>query len=300
MRGERPDTRRPATPVASRAAAARRAPATASQPRLCSPKCERARAPASTPGRSASADCTATSAASSPRGARAPSAREVSSMRGRFQQHGLPLLLAGEHGQRLPVGLAHVVERAGPACAGDAATPATARTSWPGRAGGTPRRGRRRWSRSLRRRVHSRNQRESWVGTLSCGRSWCAGSALAEVVQHAAERVEPPCPVGFSALRRGQRFPTAAGSAVARRQHHRVGVLPAHRAHLRQRRLQDGEDVLGAGEEVVHRLVLDGDGRILKAQKVFERRLQMAAQPGRATSPSQCRAATTSRLRRWK
>ena len=40
----------------------------ATQPMLCSPKWDSPRAAVSTPGRSASADCTATSAATSPRG----------------------------------------------------------------------------------------------------------------------------------------------------------------------------------------------------------------------------------------
>src|SRR6185503_16034584 len=91
--------------------------ATESQPMLCSPKCERARAPASTPGRSASADCTATRAASSPRGAHARTAgptlegqgREVSAIDRRVQKDRLPLLLARERRQGLPVYLAHAV-----------------------------------------------------------------------------------------------------------------------------------------------------------------------------------------------
>src|SRR6187200_693333 len=72
---------------------------------LCSPKCERARAPASTPGRSARADCTATNAASSPR-------RSSAIGRRRFQEHRFPFLLARQHGQRRAVDLAHLVELA--------------------------------------------------------------------------------------------------------------------------------------------------------------------------------------------
>src|SRR5215217_2543707 len=69
---------------------------------LCSPKWERMRAPASTPGRSASADCTATNAASSPRG--------TSAMTRVFQEHGLPGLHTGKRGKRITVCLAHLVE----------------------------------------------------------------------------------------------------------------------------------------------------------------------------------------------
>src|SRR5262245_3574862 len=72
---------------------------------LCSPNCERARAPASTPGRSARADCTATSAASSPRKSSAIGRR-------RFQEHRFPLLLARQRRQGSAVDPAHLVELA--------------------------------------------------------------------------------------------------------------------------------------------------------------------------------------------
>src|ERR1700733_7589199 len=87
---------------------------TASQPRLCSPKYDMARATASAPGRSANADCTATSTATSPLGEAVSAvmsaiARHV--VVGR-QQHRLPFLLAGQHRQRIAVGAAHLVEAA--------------------------------------------------------------------------------------------------------------------------------------------------------------------------------------------
>jgi len=56
----------------------------------------------------------------------------------------------------------------------------------------------------------------------------------------------------------------------------------------------------GPGQEVVHCLVLDGNGRILKAEQVFQRRLQVARDQAHGCLPSQCMAATTKRLRRWK
>lgn len=60
--------------------------------------------------------------------------------------------------------------------------------------------------------------------------------------------------------------------------------------HLRQRGFQDREDVLGPGEEVVDGPVLDRHRRILKAGKVFQRRLEVAAdQPGDVTVPVQRR-----------
>src|SRR5689334_8900731 len=83
--------------------------ATTTQPRLCSPKCDRARAAGSTPGRSLSAAWTATSAATSPRGA---SAAAASCMFCGWQQRRLPLLLAGQHRQRVAVHPAHLVEAA--------------------------------------------------------------------------------------------------------------------------------------------------------------------------------------------
>ena len=124
--------------------------------------------------------------------------------------------------------------------------------------------------------VHSRNHRESWVGTLSCGRSWCAGSALVKLCS-TPRRSRIALPGGVLGSPTRPDHPRRRRQFGRGRQDHRVGVFPAESVHLRQGRLQDGEDVLGAGEEVVHRLVLNGDGRILKAQEMFQRRLQMAA-----------------------
>ncbi len=67
----------------------------------------------------------------------------------------------------------------------------------------------------------------------------------------------------------------AAGArqVLRRRQHDGVGELLAHRRHLGQRGGQQAADVVGAGEEVADRLVLDGDRRILQAQQMFGGRL---------------------------
>ena len=79
---------------------------------------------------------------------------------------------------------------------------------------------------------------------------------------------------GLCTLRR----PDGVGSDGSPGKHDGIGILFAHRAHLGQRALEDREDVLGSGEEVGDRPVLDRHRRILKAQKVFERGLQGAAE----------------------
>src|SRR5690242_19941170 len=91
--------------------------ATPTQPTLCSPKWDSARATGSTPGRSLSAAWTATSAATSPRGASAAAASCMFGSRLGARpacggQRRLPLLLAGQHGQRAAVHRAHFVEPA--------------------------------------------------------------------------------------------------------------------------------------------------------------------------------------------
>ena len=150
--------------------------------------------------------------------------------------------------------------------------------------------------------LHSENHRASWVATLICGRRWCSGSCalswcstprvsrneIASGLVGIVDLLAPPLVRGRR--QRGRAF----GSTTA------SGYSCTHGAHVGQRGLQDREDVLGSGQEVVHRLVLDRDGRILKAEKVFEGRLHVAGQSDREILPSQCMAATTNRLRRWK
>ena len=268
--------------------------ATTSHPMLCSPKCESARAPGSTPGRSASADWTATNAASSPR---------VTAIAAH------PCAGGSERG-RSPTSACWTAPaaRRGRPCASRRSARASLRCRRSDCRSNANILARSRWRYTTPRpsavvtvtpsTLHSRNHRESCVATLSCGRSWCAGSALVQVVQHPLRQPDRLAG-GVLGSPTAPTAPDGGGSSRRRGQYHRVGVARADPLHLRQRRLQDREDVLGAGEEVVDRLVLDRDRRILKAQEVFQRRLQRLRTRPR-TSPSQCRAATTNRLRRWK
>src|SRR4051812_43938186 len=96
---------------------------TINHPMLCSPKCDIARVTGSAPGRPANADCTATIAATSPEG-ELPTERASATSgamswlvigcgAGGRQQHRLPLLLAGQDGQGVAIGPAHLIEAAG-------------------------------------------------------------------------------------------------------------------------------------------------------------------------------------------
>ena len=98
---------------------------------------------------------------------------------------------------------------------------------------------------------------------------WSPKYFPAQLVQYATCQAKPDRGQhhrGFVHLRpaagRGQRGRT--------REYRGVRILLAQCAHIRQRGLQNREDVLGAREEVLDRLVLDGHRRILKAQKMFE------------------------------
>jgi catalase len=74
-----------------------------------------------------------------------------------------------------------------------------------------------------------------------------------------------------------------AGSCGRALQYDGFGILLAHRVHVAKGRLQDRE-CGRCGQEVVHRLVLDGHGRILKGQKVFHGRLHVTGEPYRPNS----------------
>ena len=78
---------------------------------------------------------------------------------------------------------------------------------------------------------------------------------------------------GFIALLRLRRRRQFAG----RGQDHRIREFLAQPVHLGQRRFQNREDVFGPGEEVVDGPVLDRHRRIFKAGKVFQCRLEVAA-----------------------
>ena len=95
---------------------------------------------------------------------------------------------------------------------------------------------------------------------------------LGEVVQDSANEPKRLAGRGFR-LSDTTHDPRRGGQVGRGWQYHRVGVVAAKPVHLRQGGLQDGKDVFRAREKVVHGLVLNGDGRIFKAQKMFERGL---------------------------